>query len=158
MSPMARAEAAGRHHVGRRFEQGLPVLGEPDLVETGRIGVEVHEEVDVTGGSGLTSGDRTEHSHPRRVAPPSSRHDRLAVVPESVDRRVATLGPRPSRAGTASALVRRCWCPLGGEPAGGRREAGRGAALVRCTSGFVVFGRHGTNTRGSGKKPVHGGP
>ena len=54
---MARSEAPGRNHIDGRPQQGLQILGEPDLIEERRLRLEVNEKVDVAGRSGIASGD-----------------------------------------------------------------------------------------------------
>jgi hypothetical protein len=99
---MARTEATSRDNVDVHPEQGFQVLGEPNLVEEGGLRVEVHQQIDVAGRSGIASGDRTEHSYPRRVTPLGNSQDRLAPTLESVNRRYDLDHPRRGRAGRAS--------------------------------------------------------
>ena len=53
---MARSDTPGRDHIDGYPQQGLQILGEPHLTEKRRLCLEVNEEVDVAGRSGIASG------------------------------------------------------------------------------------------------------
>ena len=84
---MARSETPGRDHIDGYPQQGLQILGEPHLIEKRRLCLEVNEEVDVAGRSGIASGNGPEDPHPRRVTTKSGRQDRFPATPQGVNRR-----------------------------------------------------------------------